>query len=160
MSDLFTAACGAGVPRGPAIWEASRFCTAPGLSERGTRLSLLWEIICGVMEAALLFGVDEVTFVTGSALLPLAIDCGWDTRILGPTVRGDEGEITAVSASITTEGLRRVRQRLGIDAPVSRFHAAAPASAGLRSHAFALGRTTNTSSPPPCVTAKVSGVQS
>lgn len=123
MSELFAGACSSAVPRGPTIWEASRFCTTPKLKDRSTRVGLLWEIICGVMETALLFGVDEITFVASSALLPLALHCGWEARILGPTMRDGDDEITAVAASITVEGLRRVRRRLGISAPVTRFHA-------------------------------------
>ena len=126
MSDLFPAACREGVPRGPAIWEASRFCTAPGLQRR-KRLALLWEIICGVMETALLFGVDEITFEANSALLPLVLDCGWDARTLGPTLCDGDDEVTAVAAVITPQGLRCVRQRHRVAASVTRFHAnAAP----------------------------------
>ena len=42
MTDLFAAACREAQPRGPNVWEVSRFCTTPELNGRGMRLGLLW----------------------------------------------------------------------------------------------------------------------
>lgn len=121
MSDLFAAACRGAVPRGPTIWEISRFCTAPTIQNRVQRLKLLWEMICAVMETALVHGIEQVVFVANRALLPLAIGCGWDARALGATLRDGNDEITAVIAAITPDGLRRVRERYSVPAPVIRF---------------------------------------
>ena len=121
MSDLFAAACRGAVPRGPDIWEVSRFCTAPVIHGRELRLKLLWEMICAVMETALVYGIDQVVFVANRALLPLAIGCGWDARVLGATLPDANDEITAVVAAITPDGLRRVRSRHEVSAPVIRF---------------------------------------
>ena len=123
MNDLFAAACRGGVPRGPGIWEISRFCTAPTIQNRAQRLELLWEMICAVMETALVHGIEQVVFVANRALLPLAIGCGWDARVLGATLRDGSDEITAVIAAITPDGLRRVRERHSVPAPVIRFPA-------------------------------------
>ena len=49
MSDLFPHLCQEELPAGATVWEASRFCTAPGTSRR-ERLPLLWQIFCGIME--------------------------------------------------------------------------------------------------------------
>lgn len=122
MSDLFSAACNSTAPCGPAIWEVSRFCTAPEVTERRARLKLLWEVTCGVMEAALLYGIDEVIFAANRALLPLMLNCGWQARVLGPTMRDGDDEITAVAAVITSASLRQVRQRYEVQTPVLRFH--------------------------------------
>ncbi len=127
MSDLFAAACRGAVPRGPAIWEISRFCTAPTIQSRTLRLKLLWEMVCAVMETALVYGIDQVVFIANRALLPLAIGCGWDARVLGATLRDGRDEITAVIAAITPEGLRRVRERHCVPAPVIRFPVRPPA---------------------------------
>ena len=128
MSDLFAAACRETPPRGPTVWEVSRFCTTPDLHGRGMRLGLLWEVICGVMEAALLYGIDQVIFAANRALLPLALDCGWDARTLGPALRDQEDEVTAVAAKITRAGLRTIRRRHGVPTPVMRLLANAPTS--------------------------------
>lgn len=129
MSDLFAAACRGAVPRGPTIWEVSRFCTAPAIPGRTLRLKLLWEMICAVMETALVYGIDQVVFVANRALLPLALGCGWDARLLGATLRDAHDEMTAVIAAITPEGLRRVRVRYGVPAPVIRFPVRPPGRA-------------------------------
>lgn len=121
MGDLFARACDGDAPRGPYIWEVSRFCVNPAVAGRRRRVELLWEMACGVMETALLHGVEKVTFVANAALLPLALECGWQCSRLGPTLPDGDDEITAVVASITPDGLRAVRRRLGVDAPVTRF---------------------------------------
>jgi acyl-homoserine lactone synthase len=121
MTDLFVDACRGSVPRGPAVWEVSRFCVNPQVHTRRRRVELLWEMACGVMETTLLFGVDLVTFVANAALLPLALDCGWKAAPLGPTLPDGNDEVTAVAASITPDGLRAVRTRLGVTGPVTRF---------------------------------------
>lgn len=126
MSDLFVGACGDSPPRGPTVWEVSRFCTTPDLHGRGIRLALLWEIICGVMEAALLYGIDQVIFAANRALLPLALQCGWDARTLGPPLRDKDDEVTTVAARITPAGLSILRRRHGIPVPVTRLLARAP----------------------------------
>src|SRR5688572_23031935 len=121
MADLFVAACAGSVPSGPSIWEVSRFCVSPCIDSRRRRVELLWEMACGVMETALLYGVEKVTFVANAALLPLAMQCGWSAVRLGPTLPDGDDEITAVAASITPEGLRETRGRLGVHGPVTRF---------------------------------------
>lgn len=136
MSDLFAAACRGGVPRGPTIWEVSRFCTTPVIHDRILRLKLLWEMICAVMETALVYGIDQVVFVANRALLPLAIGCGWDARALGATLRDANDEMTAVVAAITPEGLRRVRARYEVQAPVIRFPVRPPCGGGPRQGAY------------------------
>lgn len=123
MGDLFAAACREGPPHGAAIWEASRFCTTPELPNRGIRLALLWETICGVMETALLCGIDQIIFAANRALLPLALSCGWEAKTLGEGLSDGEDRVTAVAAKISTGGLRRVRQMHGVPIPVLRIHA-------------------------------------
>ncbi|MGA9368311.1 MAG: hypothetical protein WBV35_12695, partial [Steroidobacteraceae bacterium] len=122
----FSAACRDALPRGPTVWEVSRFCTTPDLPSRGIRLALLWEIICGVMETALLFGIDRVIFAANRALLPLALTCGWEAGKLGETLRDENDEVTAAAAVINTDGLRRVRHLHGVSVPAIRFHASTP----------------------------------
>lgn len=121
MSDLFAAACGRQVPRGPAVWEISRFCVSPQITSAYRRVRLFWEMACASLETALLFGVERLTFVAGSALLPLALTCGWQIAPLGGALRYEGDDITALAVQVTPGGLRRVRARLGIDGPVSRF---------------------------------------
>jgi acyl-homoserine lactone synthase len=121
MSDLFGHVCRVEVPRGPRIWEASRLCIRSDIGSRRLRLALLWETVGAVMETALLFGVEHITFVANSALLPLTLGCGWRAEVLGPTVSYGDDEITAVAAHVTPAALHSLRRRFGIVAPVTRF---------------------------------------
>lgn len=118
MQDLYGASHPDTLPRGRHVWEASRFCTAPGIASRSRRLDLLGQIICGVMETAVAHGVDQVIFAANRALLPLALHCGWDASIVGPTEKDGSDEFTPVAASMTVQGLRNVRARYGIPAPI------------------------------------------
>jgi N-acyl-L-homoserine lactone synthetase len=120
MWDLYPPASRAAFPSGPAVWEISRYCTAPGLAGRARRLGFLWQTICGVLELGLARGIDQVIFAANRALLPLVLRCGWDARAIGPTLDDADDEVTAVAAAITRDGLRRVRQRYGVPDPVIR----------------------------------------
>jgi len=131
MIDLFRDACSTPPPCGPAIWEVSRFCIAPEVRSRRARISLVWDIVCGVSETALLFGIEHVTFATNSSLLPLVLDCGWSAAALGPALPDGNDEITAVAASITPDGLRNVRHRFGVSRPVTRFVLSPPSYVGV-----------------------------
>lgn len=121
MSDLFAHACNGQPPSGPRVWEASRFCFTPTRRCRRTRLLLLWQTFCAIMETALLFDIEQITFTANAALLPLALQCGWDAKVLGPTLPDGRDQITAVVVRVTTEGLRAVRKRFGIAGPITRF---------------------------------------
>lgn len=119
MRDLYSAAYRAALPSGPTVWEISRYCTAPGIGGRTARLRLLWEIIAGIMETALRHGVDQVIFAANRALLPLALDCGWEAHTVGLTMSDGHDEATAVVAKMTPDGLRDVRDRHGLPAQVT-----------------------------------------
>lgn len=120
MEDLYSASYRAALPCGPAVWEVSRFCTAPGIGGRGRRLGLLWQIICGVMELGLAQGIEQAIFAANRALLPLALECGWEARIVAPTMSDGDDEVTAVAAAVTPDGLRNVRARYDIPDPIVR----------------------------------------
>lgn len=121
MSEVFAHACSEGPPCGPRVWEASRFCTSPSITSRPARLALLWELLCGIMETCLLYGVEQITFTANAALLPLVLRCGWDAKVLGPTLRDGNDEVTAVAVRIAPSGLLAIRDRFGIDGPVTRY---------------------------------------
>lgn len=119
MQELYGESLRGGFPCGSKVWEASRFCTAAGITSRSRRLNLLWQIICAVMESALAHGIDQVIFAANRALLPLALNCGWDASIVGAAQKDGEDEFTAVAAAMTLRGLRSIRERHGIAAPIT-----------------------------------------
>ena len=131
MCDLFASDDREKMPRGCTVWEVSRFCTAPGIQARDRRHELLWEVICGVLETGLLYGIDEVIFAANRALLPLALNCGWEVRTLTRDRSARDHDATAVAAVVTTAGLRRVRQLHGVAVPIIQIHANSNTSGAL-----------------------------
>lgn len=121
MGDHFHHLCAGPVPQGPEVWEATRFCPAPETPNGQARHHLLGRMIAAIMETALIFGVERVTFVANAALAPLALRAGWEAEPLGATKRAGRDRLTAVMAAIDQRGLRRVRERAGLSGPVTRF---------------------------------------
>jgi N-acyl-L-homoserine lactone synthetase len=131
MIDLFRDACRGHAPCGPAIWEVSRFCASPAVPTRRDRVRLFGEIVCGVLETALVCRVEYVTFSANAALLPLSMACGWEAKRLGATLPDGQDRLTAVRASVTHEGLCNVQRRFGIAGPVTQFPQAAARGHGV-----------------------------
>jgi N-acyl-L-homoserine lactone synthetase len=129
LGDIFPHLCTEAPPRGANIWEATRFCPAPDTPKGAPRRDLLARMIAAIMEAALLFGIERVTFVANAGLAPLALNAGWNARALGPPQLRGRDRLTAIVADISAEGLRQVRIRGGIGAPLTRFAAGGIAQA-------------------------------
>lgn len=121
LSDQFADLCAEPPPKGPAVWEATRFCPAPDTPAGAPRRDMLGRMIAGIMETALLFGVERVTYVADAALAPMARRVGWDVEALGPARGRGRGKIQAFVAEINAQGLRRVRTAFAITAPLIRF---------------------------------------
>jgi len=121
MREKFAHLCEADLPGGGTVWEATRFCPAPGTPNGAPRHGMLARMIAAIMETALLFGVEQVTFVASAALAPLAADAGWRARALGRAHGRGRARVTAFAAEIDVDGLRRVRERNGIRMPLTRF---------------------------------------
>jgi acyl-homoserine lactone synthase len=121
LSEQFAELCEGTLPSGPRVWEATRFCPAPDTPAGAPRRDMLGRMIAGIMETALLFGIDQVTYVADAALAPLAMKVGWDARALGaPRGRGRQ-KIQAFVAHIDSAGLKRVRDAFAITGPLTRF---------------------------------------
>lgn len=121
LDTVFPHLCAGAPPRGPSIWEATRFCPSAEIQSPEQRRAMLGEIIAGILEAGLLFGVTDVTYVAGGALKPLALAAGWSARPLGPSQRYKRDRVTACVASVDAAGLRRVRERYRLSAPLLRY---------------------------------------
>lgn len=123
LDTVFPHLCEEALPRGEGVWEATRFCPAPETGP-AERRALLGQIIAGILEAGLLYGMTHVTFVAGAALKPLALAAGWNARPLGKSHRYKRERVTACVAAIDAAGLRRVRATYGLTAPLLRYQPA------------------------------------
>lgn len=118
MSELFPHMCANGVPIGSNVREISRYCYNPDVTRgRKDRLSALTEIMCGVMEASLLYGWDKLTFVIGTALTPHCLACGWEIMPLGLPHGDRRDSIVAFEVKVTQQGLLAVRANAGLTEP-------------------------------------------
>lgn len=121
LSEHFIDLCDAPPPVGPNVWEATRFCPAPGTPAGAPRRQMLGRMIAAIIETALLFGIEQVTYVADAALAPMALKAGWRARPLGDGRGQGRDKIQAFAAHIDVEGLKRVRARSLITAPLTRF---------------------------------------
>lgn len=121
LNEIFPHLCDQAPPVGEGVWEATRFCPAPDTPQGRVRHDMLGRLIAGIMETALLFGIEQVTYVANAGLAPLARRAGWAVRALGqPRGLGRE-RLSAFVADIDAAGLRRVRARHEISGPLTRF---------------------------------------
>ncbi len=121
LGDHFRFLCDSAPPAGADVWEATRFCPAPDTAPGQPRHDLLGRMIAAIMETALIFGIERVTFVASAGLTPLAAKAGWDAQPLGGARRVGRDRLTAFVAAIDQRGLKRVRELNDIKTPVTRF---------------------------------------
>ncbi len=119
MVDLFPEMCAGEPPVGPKVWEISRFYVLPPTRRPKDRVKAAAEVLSGVIELALLHGVEKISMVSYMANMPLIIGLGFDVTPLGlPTQYEDGNTYVASTISVTTAGLQAVREKHGIEGSV------------------------------------------
>jgi len=122
MTNLFPAMCAGEPPVGPNVWEISRFYVLPPTRRPKDRVQAAAEVLSGMVELALLHGVETITMVSYMANMPLIIGLGFDVTPLGlPTQYEDGNTYLASSISVTAAGLQNVREKHGIEGSVLRL---------------------------------------
>lgn len=110
------------LPTGPGIWESSRGCVLPAYrNARDRRGHPAGDVLCAMMELALLREIHTITFVVTQRVWDLFSSLGWSMERLG-TSEVLDGEVTfpgLVSVSLAT--LKRTRAAFGISAPILRI---------------------------------------
>jgi N-acyl-L-homoserine lactone synthetase len=120
LGDIFPYLCEAGVPRGEDVWEVSRFCTDPELAD--PRLARK-QLLVGLVEYALLYGVSRFTCVTHMVGLQQLVGIGWDATPLGLPQGQGAAQVGALAIDITPETLKLLRGQAGFTSPVLRWDA-------------------------------------
>ncbi|WP_168190251.1 acyl-homoserine-lactone synthase [Luteithermobacter gelatinilyticus] len=119
MSEIFPHLIEGEVPRGPKIWECSR---AYILSGGNGGLNLMNPIgaafSSALMEAALLYGIEQITFVTDMATFPCILRAGWGIEPLGYPQDMDGETVIAFAIKVSAVGLELVRRRRSITGAV------------------------------------------
>ena len=126
MSEIFPHLCNGVVPTGPDIWEVSRHYNMPPRADQRPRVG--GEIMAGLLEFGLLFGIERFTLVSNMFLMPRVLAAGWDVTPLGLPVDYQGEAIIALSVSVTPAGLQALRHKRGISGPVIRYERSAVAA--------------------------------
>lgn len=114
MSEIFSNLCEGEVPRGPTIFEGSRYCYNPELISRADRLTAMRHMICGVMECAVLYEWEKITFVINMPLLSHCLRAGWNIYPLGIPEYKNKLAVGAFAIDVTRQGLENVRENLDL----------------------------------------------
>jgi acyl homoserine lactone synthase len=103
------------VPKGPEVWEGSRFCVDAAL-EPNVRRRIIQEIIIGYLEFGLAHGIARIVGVMCPVYCRnIFVRNGWDVEWLGDVCRSEEGyRIVAGSLVVSKPVLQKVRQKTGI----------------------------------------------
>lgn len=128
MADFYPFLCANGVPQGPQIAEITRFCPHPDTLGSIERPRLVRTMVAGVLEAGLLFGFTQLSFVASESLKRVVSKAGWQLNPIGPVYQDTTGPVTACLADVTPEGLRHVRARHRLVSPITRYEPGALAA--------------------------------
>jgi acyl-homoserine lactone synthase len=118
LGDLFAHLCADGAPRDAATWEVSRFCTDPDLRDPSLARK---HLLVGLVEFALLYGIDRFTCVSHMVGVEQLLSIGWDAVPLGLPQPDESGMVGALAINITPETLKLLRRNAGFEHPVLRW---------------------------------------
>lgn len=130
LTDVLGDLCRTKPPRGPRIFEWTRFCVAPGHREVRPRANgAFLELAQGVVEWGMGNRVDTVTVAIDWRLMVIAMQLRFFVRPLGFPKRIGRDEVVALRMSFTRETLAAIRAARGFDAPVLERAVEQPAAA-------------------------------
>jgi acyl-homoserine lactone synthase len=119
LSDVLTDLCRRGSPRGPRVYEWTRFCVAPGRREmRPSAEGPFLELAQGVVEWGMAHRVDTVTVAIDWRLMVIAMQLRFFVRPLGFPKRIGRDEVVALRMSFNRETLATIHQARGRRDPV------------------------------------------
>jgi acyl-homoserine lactone synthase len=112
LGSLFSALCDRPVPRGPEIWEITRWCNTPRM-RREDAMRSRQRLGVALAEFAIQYGVGHYTCVAELPWIQKLQAIGWQSALLG-TPREINGEmLAALKIDVGPETLRDFRLRTG-----------------------------------------------
>ena len=127
LGDVFPMLCDQGVPRGDDIWEITRLCTAPQLRGREAWLARSY-LAVGMVEFALLYGINKYTCVAETSWLSSIMAVGWECEPLGLPKEVNGEMVGALVINVTPATLQLFRMKMGWRHPVLELDAVAKAA--------------------------------
>ncbi|MBN8813468.1 MULTISPECIES: acyl-homoserine-lactone synthase [unclassified Sphingomonas] len=102
LDGLFPALCAGEIPRGPRVWEITRFCL--GRQLRSTeRRQVRNQLVSALTSHALVTGIDTYTGVAEMAWLQQILSFGWQCRALGEPLANCGCLLGALEITITPD---------------------------------------------------------
>ncbi len=115
MSDVFGFLCDTKSPRGPMVWEGSRYFICKKFRKTPAVPMAHREMLCGMMETCLVYGIEQFLFVINGFHASGLIALGWDMTPLGTPKEVDGSPIMAFVVNVRPEGLQAMRRTFGIE---------------------------------------------
>ena len=107
LDGLFPYLVAGPVPKGPAIFEITRFCLSAGIGARQRRAARD-TLLVGLVEHALAHGIATYTGVAELSWFRQIETFGWDCRLLGETAIHDGRALVALTLAIDAGTLARL----------------------------------------------------
>lgn len=119
-------------PRAPDIYEWTRFFIAFPYRRTGTSARLAGEVLCGLLEASLRFGIRKISVVCEAFWPDRLRALGWTVEVLGERLQLENCETVGALIEVSQEALGSTRRFYGIEGPVLFPPGAPPPGRGLK----------------------------
>lgn len=118
LKDLFPEYVQGEVPMGAGIWEWTRHAPGDPAFTKEENVQARAALHIGIMEFAVSRGIDFLTGIVETRVLPKMLDMGWKCVPLGLPVEYGEGIAFAFKAQVEAANIDRVRARANRGDPV------------------------------------------
>lgn len=118
LKNLFPEYVAGEVPTGAGIWEWTRHAPGDPALSRDDNQTIRAVLHVGIMEFALSRGIDCLTGIVETRVVPKMLDMGWRCQPLGPEIAYGEGVAFAFRAPVDAANIERIRARVGRQDPI------------------------------------------
>jgi len=118
LKNLFPEYVQGEVPTGAAIWEWTRHAPGDPAFPKEENVEARAILHIGIMEFAMSRGIDQLTGIVETRVLPKMLDMGWKCEPLGLPVEYGEGVAVAFKAQVEAANIDRIRARVRRTDPV------------------------------------------
>lgn len=115
LSVVFPMLTEADPPKGPEIFEWTRFFVSPPLRISGKSSLAAGVVLCGLLEASLVLGVTQISVVCEAFWPKRLRKLGWSVQQLGPVLDHPDGCILALLINVSADALAATRAAYGLD---------------------------------------------
>lgn len=115
LSDVFPMLADGGVPRDQDVFEWTRIFVTPSLRKPGEPSLAAGIVLCGLLEAALVLRIRQISVVCEVFWLNRLERLGWPVTRLGPAIDHPDGAVIALLIQVTEAALASSRAVYGLD---------------------------------------------